>query len=207
MEKFKKTFRFDVGRKYAEVRIEVEIDAEGELHMVGDIDRSLGGGAGQCYDEILELVPGDPKVARMVEVWKRWHLNNMKPGCEHQRASWDMSRELTVYHFRLTSDSYQQRRKLEKAAVEAARQAKVADFTDHERALLAADYSVTSPSPEPPEFYELSETEVKVAGWVYPKDHPEGVLTKPCEVCGYRYGTAWLKEELPVEIVEEITSW
>jgi hypothetical protein len=44
-------------------------------------------------------------------------------------------------------------------------------------------------------------------GWVRAEDHPDGLLGKPCSVCGYKYGTAWLKEELPPEIVAEIKSW
>lgn len=36
------------------------------------------------------------------------------------------------------------------------------------------------------------------AGWV----RPEGLLCKPCPVCGYEYGSAWLKREVPEEILE-----
>lgn len=52
--------------------------------------------------------------------------------------------------------------------------------------------------------------------WVYPSEstdrwasekHPQGLLTKPCPTCGYKYGSAWLREELPPEIVAEIKSW
>ena len=42
---------------------------------------------GQCSDTIKKLFPCDVKVTRIVEVWKRWHLNNLNAGCEHQRAA------------------------------------------------------------------------------------------------------------------------
>jgi hypothetical protein len=38
--------------------------------------------------------------------------------------------------------------------------------------------------------------------WVRPDEHPGGLLTAPCPTCGYEYGTAWLKRELPAEIVK-----
>ena len=38
---------------------------------------------GQSYDELLECFP---KSARLVEIWKRWHLNDMNAGDEVQEA-------------------------------------------------------------------------------------------------------------------------
>lgn len=40
--------------------------------------------------------------------------------------------------------------------------------------------------------------------WVTPKEHPEGLLTKPCPVCGYRYGSEWLYENIPTDVLSEI---
>jgi hypothetical protein len=37
--------------------------------------------------------------------------------------------------------------------------------------------------------------------WVRRDEHPQGLLSEPCPVCGYRYGSAWLKRELPPEII------
>ena len=45
-----------------------------------------------------------------------------------------------------------------------------------------------------------------LAGWVKEEDHPRGVLSKPCPVCGYKYGTQWLFEEVPVWVIEFINS-
>ena len=43
--------------------------------------------------------------------------------------------------------------------------------------------------------------EVKKSGWTYPNEHPEGILTKTCPVCGYKYGSEWRKEEVPAEVL------
>jgi hypothetical protein len=36
--------------------------------------------------------------------------------------------------------------------------------------------------------------------WVRPDEHPEGLLTKSCPTCGYKYGTEWKKRELPASV-------
>jgi hypothetical protein len=40
--------------------------------------------------------------------------------------------------------------------------------------------------------------------WVTPEEHPNGLLTKPCDVCGYKYGSRWLFEELPADVLATI---
>lgn len=32
-------------------------------------------------------------------------------------------------------------------------------------------------------------------------------INAPCPTCGYKYGSAWLKKEIPHEIIEKIESW
>jgi hypothetical protein len=100
---------------------------------------------GQCVDEIAKHFQSNKKTQRMAQIWERWHLNDMRAGCEHQRAE-DWGKE------------------------------------------------------------RVSETG-KLSCWVYPNEHPKGVLMKPCLVCGYKFGSAWLTEELPADIVTEIRSW
>lgn len=37
--------------------------------------------------------------------------------------------------------------------------------------------------------------------WIRPDEHPHGLLTKPCEECGYRYGSAWLHRPIPAGVL------
>lgn len=37
--------------------------------------------------------------------------------------------------------------------------------------------------------------------WVRPDEHPDGLLTKPCPECGYRFGTEWKTEPVPEEVL------
>jgi hypothetical protein len=42
---------------------------------------------GQCVDDVAGLFPEDQKAQAMLAVWKRWHLNDIRPGCAHQ-STW-----------------------------------------------------------------------------------------------------------------------
>jgi hypothetical protein len=44
--------------------------------------------------------------------------------------------------------------------------------------------------------------EKKTLGWLRPEEHPDGILCKPCPVCGYRYGTAWKTEKVPRAVID-----
>jgi hypothetical protein len=150
------------GRKNCKVTIEVELrdtDKGKELSISGDIwnprETDIYSG-GQNLDTIIQYVK-TPKMKRIHEIWKRWHLNGLKAGCVHQREmKWNEARidpkELPNSH-----------------------------SNRDEKGILAI--------------------------WVYPTEHENGLLTKPCPVCGYKYGSAWLFEELPEEVIKEVESW
>ena len=148
-----------------ECTAEIEIrdtDKGPELSVCGTIwnathtDHASGG---QNIDELARLFPNDKRLARLREIWERWHLNGMRAGCEHQRAEkW------------------------------------------HERPI--------DPS-KPTNTYgqwcgERGPTTWNMLTWVTKKDHPQGLMCEPCPVCGYKYGTAWLHEPLPPEIIAEL---
>lgn len=43
--------------------------------------------------------------------------------------------------------------------------------------------------------------------WVNRKEHPDGLLGEPCSKCGYKYGTSWLYEEIPQNVIDELLSF
>ena len=127
----KKTVRLgtvDTGNgRFASVYCRVEI-TDGNLSICGVIGPLASGNAlGGCGQirmgleaDAIKCAPdwNRPMVARFLLLWGLWHLNDMRAGCEHQRA--------------------------------------------------------------------CGETRVGMA----------------CDVCGYGYGTAWLKETLPEQVVD-----
>ena len=59
----------------------IEFSACGEIYHTATRCMYHGG---QCIDTIAELIP-TKKIKRICEVWKRYHLNGLHAGCEHQR--------------------------------------------------------------------------------------------------------------------------
>lgn len=89
--------------KAHEVKITIEIKALGENKTTIDLDGadqwepvlSISGGiyhngnmvcGGQIYDNLLEFFPNHSKIARLIQLWKRWHLNDLKAGTRSQNA-------------------------------------------------------------------------------------------------------------------------
>ena len=109
------------GRLY----VTIEYD-DGRLSITGVSNH----GCGQCSGPwtFAEYSPGwnAESAARLSEVWERWHLNDRRAGCEHQRA----------------------------------------------------------------------------LGWKSYDDHP----SEPCPECGYKYGSAWLREEVPADVLAWLQS-
>jgi len=138
------------------VTIEIELKQENKgvvLSIVGNIWQPRRGDiveGGQCQDTIREhLNDGTLKlkgytkeeILKLLDIWDRWHLNDLRAGCEHQRAL------IPLY-------------KKEKGE----------DFFN------ASNYDEIIKLPE----------------------------FKKCPVCGYKYGTAWLFEPLPKEVISFI---
>jgi len=89
------------------------------------------------------------KVKKFLDIWDKWHLNDSRAGCEHQRE-WGWGEEPI-------------------------------DPTQPTTAYGTFYPGQTSPS-------------WNLKGCVYP---PFGHLAEACPECGYKYGTAWLFEEVP----------
>ena len=137
----------------AYVNIELREGENGtELSICGEIWNHLKTDvflSGQCLDDMPDFISlwlvSRSKFERIREVWKRWHLNDLNPGCEHQRA-------LMPIIIRERGD----------------------------------------------DFFNISNYDAII-------DLP---VFGYCPFCdGYIYGSAWLHEELPAEIVEEVKSW
>jgi hypothetical protein len=132
METLAKTVLIGRG-EYGPVFCSIKFD-NGKLSISGVEGPTRNGDAkgscGQILDsfKIKDYAEGwdHALLVRFLETWQRWHLNDMRAGCEHQRAE----------------------------------------------------------------------------GWVTGKEHPDGLLCEPCPTCGYKYGSAWLKEDVPIEVVK-----
>lgn len=170
---------------------------------------------GQCVDTVAAYFPEDAKLQRMAAIWERWHLNHMRAGCEHQRAAWDVAEPLQLTSLSSTTAFYTMGQRAKGGELSPTEYAYFAALVPGVHALTIATNRPKSPEAwgEAGEaalaagWVKLGETETKAAGWVYPHEHPRGLLAKACEVCGYKYGTKWLKEEIPADVLAEIAQW
>lgn len=151
-------------------------------------------------------------LAKFFAVWQEWHLNDMSPMCEHQRAhGWDETakEKVNLYHWQLKSEILSQQKKLQERSLEALKRGEQVQLDREEQDLLGLPYSTITYRPEPfLTHYEpkhrldgAGAVETKALGWLRPDEHPRGLLTKPCEVCSYKYGTAWKKREVPEDVL------
>lgn len=162
------------------VRVFVKVDyRDGRLSFTGVEGPTRSGNAvGSCGQIDLTAIDRLEKgwtqemLRQLIAVWKRWHLNDMRAGCEHQRAEkWD---ELPI---------------------------------DPSKPL--SSYGVHAPGESPswnmlvwlPYIADpLKAARAKIKG------RPNGLLGKPCPACGYAYGSAWLREDVPDEVLEWLKS-
>ena len=211
------------GRARAFAKIEYN---GGRLSITGVIGPTKSGNSrgsgGQCVDEIRLGTPVKGWTSDMLEqfcdTWDRWHLNDLRPECEHQRElGWpDMAKQkITLYHYRLNQEAYEAKRKAEEAANDALCKGVTFQPTAEQTMYAILPYGLDIYEPidgkEVARFYVPKKSlwpgdsgfaEQKFRSCVSDEDSELGLLCKPCPVCGYRYGTAWKREEVPQDVLD-----
>lgn len=162
---------------------------------------------------------------RLRLVWDLWHLNDCRPySAAMKAAGWhEEARRVAVgYEFTRTMEAQRAAEDAEKAALAAARAGVTFTPTPEQVTALCRPYSVTlwvmDGEPEPPapdgmarakHLYghfagNLKHPERKTLGWLYPSEHPAGLLGRklhPDDAKGY--GCQWWKEDVP----EDVLAW
>jgi len=192
---------------------------DGQLSITGVIgplqNGNARGGCGQIDMEewaFTSYAPGwdAETVAELRRVWSRWHLNDMQAGCEHQRANWpDPTERVEIVTYKLTAAALQAQTRIRSRIAQDVAAFGQCELTEEERALYALPYTTTqTPHADGPTAgrYEVKTREEKAIGWLTQDEHPRGILSKPCEVCGYKYGSAWLREDVPADVLAWIES-
>lgn len=197
------------GTKERPLPVYVEVTyREGRLSLVGDIGNSSGGQISK--PDFVSFAPGwdQESVDKLWEIWDRWHLNDMRAGCVHQRAEYDLHKKITVHKYTWTRAFHKMRRQAEMGEMEPE------IYQDYQvYAKLVKDTTLGLNSPKYPThplvadalargLIEEEKTEERIANWVDHREHPDGLLSKPCRECGYKYGTQWLFEQVPIEVIE-----
>lgn len=187
-----------------------EADGKARLSITGEAENSWGQCTGYLREAIEKGTPEPPltkaDLSTLLDIWERWHLNDMRAGCEHQRADPRLKATLTVCTYGITTETSQARRKAEEQAMDDLKALGAASVGDEVRVLLNLPWEYTGPEGDVRTGYEVKKTKRKHAGHVYPTEHPDGMLTRKCETCGYGYGSAWLYEPLPEDVLAFLAS-
>jgi hypothetical protein len=195
-----------------EVRLELRREEKGiEFSAVGSIWNKYHTdciSGGQNHDTLAALFPHDTRMQRLIAIWRRWHLNDMRHGCEHQRE-WNTQKELSVQIYTQVGTLCADVRVLVEYKKATKKQKELLRLSDEVWGKLTLGSS--EPYPEKSiqklvkeNFLAPWKIEKSASGWTYPYRHPEGMLTKPCSVCGYEYGSEWRHETIPPSVIMEI---
>lgn len=242
MADFKKVVMLGTGKTYGgrgfKTFAKIEFKS-GKLSICGvEGPRKSGNCTGSCgqidmgYKENPGMITPGPgwtraKLDKFMEIWDKWHLNDMRSGCEHQRAENWGKKTLIIVHYDLSRETWEARRKIEAKVQQGIREQGKAEIAPHEQEILNLPLSLCYPGEDIYErdvslanlrniinrYYTEKKRENKLSTGIYehPEDskfnsdnefHPEGVLCKPCPVCGHKFGTGWLKEEVPEDVLK-----
>lgn len=208
----------DVGSVYCEIKF-----MDGRLSITGVEgpmrNGDCRGGAGQIDmhldpAQIVEFADGwnAEIMQRFLDIWHEWHLNDMRAGCKHQRENWDLDAMLTVTRYTWGIEYHNLRRRIERGTNPEASAADGEELARINAVFEVIDlhgHTTNGQHTWPYDahilfengFIKEKDTEDKRAGWVYEKEHPAGCLAKPCEVCGHKYGSSWLREDVPADVL------
>lgn len=146
---------------------------------------------------------------RILKVWQRWHLNDMNAGCSHQRDNWDLTgKVLGIVDLGSSHSFYNLTQKVGKGELSIEEYREFMSIAPTVRKAMKAKYL----TPEvldliDKDYLRVDKTDYERNTWVKYEEHPEGLLCKPCEECGYKYGSKWVFEEIPQDVIDEIKSW
>ena len=170
------------------------------------------GSCGQILDHLIDDIEiyaenwNKKLLIKFVDIWDKWHLNDMNAACKHQKELWDLYKKVELINYTSTMKYFKMLKSAENAKLSIEEYKKYKKITEKIRPLL---YNINRPKYLTKEINEMinegwikeKSREKKAVNWINEKEHPEGILSKSCPVCGYKYGSAWLKEDVPEDVL------
>lgn len=199
----------DVGNSVM-ARAYCSIEYENNVLSITGVVRPRSNGdaysCGQIIDDIKNGKLTDDWTKEMldkfVDIWENYHLNDLRPYCEHQKElGWKelSTKQIIIYEYHLKTDVLLKKKEM---------CAEDKDYLKYKylKYAIRTHLKYDELDDDIRDFYEKKYEEHKNLGWTYPNEHPEGLLTKECPVCEYKYGTMWKKEEVPQDIIRWLFS-
>ena len=180
-------YRLEVKTGNGEARLYWEFSASGDIWNTLHTDIICGG---QCLDHMngYASIRDNATFREVYALWKRWHLNGLKAGSPAQRKALEdfvCDRERITYHWYDKSDITENTDRYGRHITYSEAEAKAADAAGHFVRGDKGDWN------DQASLFLIAKGLYTDKGYIY-----EG---KP-----YKYGEAWLVEELPEEVKARI---
>jgi len=221
----------------AKVFCTIELREGGELSITGVVGPTSNGDArgscGQINETLQKAVDAgkvesyadgwdQDKLAQLLGIWDRWHLNHMS-AADHamRRDGWLAQREeaVWVHKYTLSREAMKQKTDAEDAAKKALKKGETFGYTPEQLEAVNRPYSTqriteTATPPATPDHYSPADRylpgggkvaegpERKTMGWLRPDEHPRGLLGKKHPETGNGYGSAWYREDVPEDVLQ-----
>jgi len=155
---------------------------------------------------------------RFLDTWREWHLNDLRAGCVHQR---EMDWKSCPGHYQAGEICADEAVDMKCCLCFHSWVSVVLPMRDApQRCPRCKSQLIESgkirPGMKPPApassedmeraLRDLKRDGVALVGAGKSYRCAEDKLSKPCPVCGYKYGSAWLKEEVPASVLEFLQS-
>jgi hypothetical protein len=199
--------RGSVGWELKETARGPEFSAMGNL-VVWKVNKVIHESSGQNLDTLLGVYANDERLRQIVEVWRVYHLNGMRAGCEHQRAlGW---RPCPGHHGVKGEETC--------SKPLPPRQPREDDYPLGHPPCIGPEhfgkYGLDTSKPcairecrKPFEDHFSAYQKEENKRNQEPYRCEEDALGKPCPTCGYKYGHEWKYIPIPDNILALIRSW
>jgi hypothetical protein len=138
-------------------------------------------------------------------------IKNLKfhAGCIHQRQNWDLNKEITVNRYRWSKKFYNLRNSAANGDLSISEYDWFKQFPKKVSEIVTSRRTINTSLIDEllnADMIELEKTEKQIAVHTWPYEHKKGLLTAPCEICGYKYGSAWVDDPVSMETMAFLRS-
>lgn len=130
-------------------------------------------------------------------------------GCIHQRQNWDLNKEITVNRYRWSKKFYNLRNSAANGDLSIPEYDWFKQFPKKVSEIVTSRRTINTSLIDEllnADMIELEKTEKQLAVHTWPYEHKKGLLTAPCEICGYKYGSAWVGDPVSMETMAFLRS-
>lgn len=174
------------------------------------------GSCGQVLDEILEIGEHNAKegwgaleASMLYRYWKLYHMNRHQHRCIHQE-DWDTEKKITVYNYKRGPKWHEAHKMVLEGKCKSYQQ-----YLTLTECIKRVDECVFDDSYKGGptlgsrlfeelvgnDFIKIENITEEMAGRVLFRYHPEGLIGKPCNKCGFRYGTGYNTRPVPADVM------